>query len=315
MKKHLFVIDPLEKLQTSKDSSLLMAHTSKREGLESYVTFPDQCFLKNRAPSLTISCWEYETSIKDSFYLDTFGLGEKKNLLIDQTVTIHLRKDPPFDRSYLHFCWILQEMKKTGATLLNDPSGILLFNEKIMALAHKKAIPSYIGTNPNEGLLFLQELQKEGHAEAIIKPLDLFQGQGVTKLALDPLPQKLPSLPEGAFILQPFIPSVQKGEVRATYFASTLLGAILKRPRPGDFLTNIARGGSFEKMELPPLFHQKCLPVCQDLQKKGVFLVAFDLLGGEISEVNITCPGLLVELSSASKKNVCQEIFKKDQRG
>ena len=37
--------------------------------------------------------------------------------------------------------------------------------------------------------------------------------------------------------------------------------------------------------------------------------IAFDILADAISEVNITCPGLLVEVSFAMKKNLADVVI------
>ena len=41
----------------------------------------------------------------------------------------------------------------------------------------------------------------------------------------------------------------------------------------------------------------------------GVDWVAFDILGDSVQEVNITCPGLLVEVSYAFERNLADEII------
>jgi glutathione synthase len=41
----------------------------------------------------------------------------------------------------------------------------------------------------------------------------------------------------------------------------------------------------------------------------GVDWLAFDILGDANTEVNITCPGLLVEVSYAHKKNLADVVI------
>ena len=44
--------------------------------------------------------------------------------------------------------------------------------------------------------------------------------------------------------------------------------------------------------------------------EEGIYFVAFDIIGDNISEVNITCPGLMVEVSEACKKNLAEEMVR-----
>ena len=47
------------------------------------------------------------------------------------------------------------------------------------------------------------------------------------------------------------------------------------------------------------------------LSEDGIRFVAFDVLDNVISEANITCPGLVVEVSNAFGKNLATEIVKR----
>ena len=64
----------------------------------------------------------------------------------------------------------------------------------------------------------------------------------------------------------------------------------------------------FEKIELPEHLKRECQEVSSRLLKDGVRFIAFDLLGDCITEINVTCPGLLVEVSYAHNKNFADII-------
>ena len=84
--------------------------------------------------------------------------------------------------------------------------------------------------------------------------------------------------------------------------------AIIKIPKNGEFLANIAQGASYKAIKLTDAQKNNCDYFAQKLMKSGVDWIAFDLLGDFVSEVNITCPGLLVEVSSAHQKNLALQI-------
>jgi glutathione synthase len=114
----------------------------------------------------------------------------------------------------------------------------------------------------------------------------------------------------GPVVAQPYCSDVEKGEIRAIFYKSKELGSILKVPQSGEFLANIAQGASFSSIELTSVLQKECTEICRELEKDGVDWVAFDILGGHVSEINITCPGLLVEVSFAHQKNLALEMIK-----
>jgi len=78
----------------------------------------------------------------------------------------------------------------------------------------------------------------------------------------------------------------------------------MKKPVGGDFLANIAQGAHFEAYELTGEIKKECDDIASELLKDGVNFIAYDILGGAVTEINVTCPGLLVEVSYALKKNM-----------
>ena len=156
-------------------------------------------------------------------------------------------------------------------------------------------------------------MKKDGHLELVLKPLDLFQGIGVEKVNLDGSEReafnKKVSEYAGAIIAQPFLKEIQDGEVRSTYFKGVEIGSILKIPKSGDFISNIAGGASFEFYETTRKQKEICKAISIELMKHGVDWIAFDILGEYVQEVNITCPGLLVEVSKACDKNLANNII------
>ncbi len=60
---------------------------------------------------------------------------------------------------------------------------------------------------------------------------------------------------------------------------------------------------------LSAIARARCEAIVKELASHGVDWVAFDILSDSISEVNITCPGLLVEVSYAMKKNLADVVI------
>ncbi len=310
---HVFLIDPLENLNIKKDSSLMMASTFKSQGLKVSLLFEKDFFLLNKnLPEFNV--YQFEAEFEDnSYYLKKFVTTTDSKLLMTKDVTIHLRLDPPFDTRYLRILWLLDQLHIRGVVIVNNAKGVLTHNEKLFAYEHHSSMETYIGSSLSGFKSFVKNI--ESH-DLIIKPLDLFQGIGVEKVSKYDvhLEEKFMAKVvehKGAVVVQAFNPKVAEGEIRALYFDGVELGSILKVPKKGEFLANIAQGASYSPIELISVVKDACEEISLLLKRYGVRFVAFDVLGESISEVNITCPGLLVEVSSAHKKNLALEILKR----
>lgn len=311
--KHILFIDPIEKLNPKKDSTLMLALTMQNAGIEVYLLFEKDFYIDNKAKPL-FKLYNFEGHFEDNgCYLKKFHLTTENEIEINQNDFIHMRIDPPFDTRYLRYLWMLKYFKNLGIKIVNSPEGIMQFNEKLHAYSQKSSLESYVGSS-TIGFMNFVEKMKINNDEMILKPLDLYQGFGVEKVSLkDPL---LLSLFEkkvkdngGAIVAQPFCQDVVNGEVRAIYFKGKELGSILKVPKSGEFLANIAQGAQFHAIELSASVKNECEKIAKNLMSEGVDWIAYDIMGNHVSEINITCPGLLVEVSFAHKKNLAEELI------
>ena len=313
--KHILFIDPIEKLNLKKDSSLMLATTMKQSGIEVYLLFEKDFYLSNKKkPEFKVYDFSGEF-YDDGCYIKSFKLGAESLQSITPEDILHMRIDPPFDTRYLRYLWMLRYYQEQGIRVVNSPDGILKFNEKLHAYAQPSSLASYVGSSVSEFMNFVEVLKKEYHEELILKPLDLFQGIGVEKISINrsDLKEKFESKileNNGPVVAQPFCKDVTSGEIRALYFKGMEIGSILKIPKSGEYLANIAQGADFHAIQLSPSVKNECDRICAELLRDGVDWVAFDIMGEHVSEINITCPGLLVEVSFAHKKNLAAEILK-----
>lgn len=312
--KHILFIDPIEKLNPKKDSTLMLATTMKNQGVEVYLLFEKDFYISNKLiPEFTVYDFSSEF-YDDGCYLKSFQLGGGFVQKITTKDIIHMRIDPPFDTRYLRYLWMLRFYQQQEIKIVNSPDGILKYNEKLHAYAQPSSLASYVGSSVNEFMKFSELMKKEDHQELILKPLDMYQGIGVEKISINRADLsdkfKLKVLENnGPIVAQPFCKEVVNGEIRSLYFKGIELGSILKVPKRGEYLANIAQGADFHAVKLTPSLKGECERICSELLLDGVDWVAFDIMGEHVSEVNITCPGLLVEVSFAHKKNLAIELL------
>jgi glutathione synthase len=309
---HLLLIDPIHKLNIKKDSSLMLALAMQKRGIEAYVFFEDDFAIHNQGQQkLTVQ--SFSGSLKDDqIYLASFETTGSKVIELKPSDIIHMRLDPPFDSRYLRVLWMLDHLVTLGIQVVNDPRGIMQFNEKLYAYRKEGSVASFVGQNLKLAQQFVQALNKKTTSALILKPMDLYSGIGVEKLPLvgweKRFEEKVREL-NGPVIVQPFIEAVTTGEIRSLYFKQKEIGTILKTPKEGDFLSNIAQGATFHTEPLSALARARCEAIVKELAAYKVDWVAFDILEEAVTEVNITCPGLLVEVSYAMKKNLADVVL------
>ncbi|RZF22448.1 hypothetical protein DAY19_01365 [Halobacteriovorax vibrionivorans] len=310
--KHIFFIDPIEKLVTKKDSTILMALTAQEKGNEVFVLFEDDFYIKN-VGQVSFDCYKITGDINENFYIENFQVNEKEKVTLSHEVILHMRIDPPYDSRYQRYLWMLDFLEsKTAVQVKNNPIGIMKHNEKLEAYLLENSLESYVGTSLNGVKSFVEKISAQGVRELILKPLDLYQGIGVEKISVNELEAKFKAKCDefkGPVVVQQFDESVYAGEIRSIFYRAKEIGTILKVPQEGEYLANIAQGAKYSAVDLDPKVKNECEEVCKKLMNDGVDLVAFDILGNRLSEVNVTCPGLMVEVSSAMKRNLVLDLF------
>tara|TARA_B100000925_G_scaffold291479_1_gene279692 strand:- start:17427 stop:18359 length:933 start_codon:yes stop_codon:yes gene_type:complete len=305
--KHVILIDPLKKLILKKDSTLLFSKSLVDSKNDVFFLFREDFCISNIDSYIDVSVPTFETG--SSSEITCVKLDQTK-VKVTSDVCFHMRLEPPFDTNYLRVLWMLKFIQSKGARVINDPSGIMNFQEKIFPMEAQKTTPTAVIRSFEQFKVFAQNLPKE--REFILKPLDLFQGLGVTKVDISKFSDiefvKLSNDFGGLLIVQPYLKKIEHGEIRSTFYAGQEIGSILKTPPKGSFLANIAQGASYEKINLKPNVRDECKRAAKFLNEKGVPWVAFDLLDGKISEANTTCPGLIYETSVAHGENLADKI-------
>jgi glutathione synthase len=218
-------------------------------------------------------------------------LGEPQRLPIDAFPRVWMRKDPPVDEAFLYATLLLELAERQGIRVLNRPASLLLWNEKLGSLGfgHLMA-PTLVSGDVEELAAFAG-----GQDEVVLKPLGGRAGQGVVRttaaapglralLELVTDQQRLPVM------AQAFLPAVTAGDKRILLVDGEPLGALNRRPLPGEFRSNLAVGGEPEPTELTAAERAICAELAPALQAAGLFFVGIDVIGDRLSEINVTSP-------------------------
>lgn len=289
---HLFLIDPLESLNKELDSSLRLMFELKALGHDVLVAEPRQLGWRTGGHAAAAArVIAFGKTAKE------FTAGGQQQRSLGDFAAIHMRKDPPYDLDYITTTWLLDATPK-ATRVYNSPSSLRTFNEKLAILRFPEATrPALVSADPDA---LLQFAQSDAAGDAILKPLTLFGGRGVERLqvAKDPAQARAKLAEEtgnGAHLrlIQPFDAGVFQGELRAFTAFGKAIAWCLKKPAAGQYLANTRAGATLHPYTPTGDELRRVTDVAAALLKEGVAFIGFDVIGGYISEINITSPRLL----------------------
>lgn len=236
--------------------------------------------------------------------------GKEEVVRLADVEAVLIRKDPPFDAMYLYATLILERVR--GRTLLmNDPRGLRDCNEKLYALHFAKWMPrTLVSSNADEIFDFVKSVGGQG----VIKPLDLAGGSGV--MMLSPVDKNARSIVELVTVegtrfamVQEFLPAVVQGDKRILLLDGKVLGAINRIPRGDDFRSNIHVGGSVEAVAVTDEERKMIDDLAPRLKQDGLVFVGLDVIGGKLTEVNVTSPTGIQQLSQHMKRDAAADVI------
>ena len=299
----LFIADPLESFKIQKDTTLAMMRVSQEAGHRLWF-----CQSKNilwRDDLVVADC--QSLAIKPSS-TTWFELGEIESRSLKSFSAVLMRTDPPFDIEYLNTTWMLSAAVRQGAKVFNEPSAVRDHSEKLSITEFPELIPPTLVTRE---LAAVERFHQE-HRDIVIKPLDGMGGIGVFRVGVDGL--NLASIVEtlgenGArtLMVQRFLPEIAQGDKRVLLIGGEVVPFALARiPQGSEIRGNLAAGGKGVAMPLTETEKRIAEKLAPVLNQRGLFLVGLDLIGGYLTEINVTSPTCFVEITDQSNFNVAQ---------
>ncbi len=304
--KFLIVMDDIATINYKKDSTLAMMWAiSERGHFLSYCQIQDLWLddgvLKVDATAVQV----YRHT--ERFY----ELGERDVRVASEFDVILMRKDPPFDMKFLYALYLLEYAQKQGVLVINDPRSVRDCNEKLFAtqFAHLMT-PTTVSSQQTHLRAFINK-----HKDVIVKPLDGMGGMGIFRLDIDSpnigstleLLTQMGSLPVMA---QRYIPEIKEGDKRILIVGGKPVPYCLARiPSDGETRGNLAAGGRGVAMPLSDVERQLAEAVAPVLLEKGLYFVGLDVIGGYITEINVTSPTCIREIDEAYETNIAGELI------
>jgi len=298
----LYVMDPLARVLVDKDTTFAFLLEGERRGHEQRQCGVADLFLEQSVPHARTrrvhvrrAAIHYTLSDERSFPLGTFDV-------------VFMRKDPPFDLSYYFATQVLGLADPAVTLVVNDPRGLREANEKLYALHFPELIPeSLVSADPARLKAFMDRLG----GEMIVKPLDGCGGAGVFHLHrgdrnLNAILELSTANGIRPVMAQRYLAAVrEEGDKRLIVLAGEPLGAVRRIPREDEHRGNIHVGGRVERAPVDARDREICRQMAERLLADGLYFVGLDVIGGLLTEVNVTSPTGIQEIDRLD--GVCLE--------
>lgn len=224
----------------------------------------------------------------------------KKDELIFENITdldaLFLRKNPPLIYQTMEFLAPVNER----VFMINSTSGQVLANSKLYTLNFPEIIPeTHISRDPTR----LKKIIDDFGGSMVVKPLQRYGGEGVIKVSvrdkenlnslINYYVQAFRNYPNREPIMvQEYLDGVQEaGDVRILLLNGEILGAMRRKPKDGDFRTNIHAGARAYKHELTAAEKRICETIKYRLVQDGLYFVGIDIIADRLVEINCLSPG------------------------
>jgi len=216
--------------------------------------------------------------------------------LADEVDVVLMRQDPPFDIAYITAAHLLERLRER-TLVINDPRSVRDAPEKLFVLDFARFMPPTMITRSLDELIAFHLR----HGEIVMKPLHGNAGAAVFRIGNDganlrALAELFGEVWKEPYIAQAFLPAVSEGDKRIILVDGEPIGAINRVPGKGEIRSNLAAGGTAAKTALTPREREICDALAPELKARGLLFVGIDVIGGHLTEINVTSPTGLVAL-------------------
>jgi glutathione synthase len=208
------------------------------------------------------------------------------------------RKDPPVDRDFIVATQILALCDDT--LVLNRPVSVIAFNEKLLAIEFADLMPA---TRVTRQIAELRDFMAAHGGEMVVKPLDGKGGEGIFHVHegdrnLSSILEQSTRFGTRAIMAQEYVAAIRKGDKRILLLEGEPIGAVLRVPAERESRANLHVGGNAERAPLDDDDRRIIARVGPMLKDHGLFFVGIDVIGGRLTEINVTSPTGVQEINA-----------------
>ncbi|MEG0556043.1 glutathione synthase [Comamonas sp. lk] len=290
----LFVADPLESFVIYKDSTFAMMREAQRRGHQIVACHPEDISWQSGGKVQAKMRFITLTGDKNHWFEET---ATEIKALADLDAVI-MRKDPPFDSEFFYATHMLGQAEREGAKVFNKPSALREHPEKLAIMEFAQFIsPTLVTRNAQDIRAFHAE-----HKDVILKPLDGMGGMGIFRVGEDGrnLGSIIETLNHGgatSVMVQKFLPDIVHGDKRVLIIGGKPVPYCLARiPQGNEVRGNLAAGGKGVAQALGEQDKAIAEHIGERLVKRGLLLIGLDIIGHNVTEINVTSPTCFQEI-------------------
>lgn len=302
------LMDALHTLKPYKDSTVAMINSAQRRGWScSYFTQHDLFCQGGLAYAHTHAITIND--ITQPNWADTRPLGEQP--LTDFDIIL-MRKDPPFDMEYIYSTYALELAEKQGVLVANKPQSLRDANEKFFTLNFPQCCPVTLVSRDIERLRAFWHT----HQQVIFKPLAGMGGRSVFHVDeegrnLSVILEVLTHGEQISVMAQQYIPEISThGDKRIILINGEPVPYALARiPAKGELRGNLAAGASGKVVPITERDRWICQQIAPSLIAKGLYFVGIDVIGDYLTEINVTSPTCICEISAETGLDIADDYL------
>jgi glutathione synthase len=299
-------MDPIERINVRGDSTFALLLEAQARGHRIGYYTPDRLALLNNSLFATVQ----PLTVRDTVG-DHFTLGEGKRTALTDFDVVLLRQDPPFDLGYITTTHLLERIHP-DTLVVNDPAQVRNAPEKMFVNMFSDLMPP---TLISRDLAEIKSFRAE-HGDIVMKPLYGHGGGAVFRLTKSDLNfgslyDMFAATFREPWVIQKFLPEVKDGDKRIILVDGEFAGAVNRVPAADDLRSNMVRGGSPKETELSPREREICRRLAVPLRERGLLFVGIDVIGGQLTEINVTSPTGIRAIRNLGGPDVAAAIWNK----
>jgi glutathione synthase len=312
--KLAFIIDPIDRLDPTHDTSVALMEAAQQMGHEVWITIANSLTVIGSKAYGTVTPVDLvPVTLGDDRWIavpDWFKLGTPEFLPLETFDVVWMRTDPPVNTAYLYATYILDYVDPAKTRVVNAPAGVRSANEKMYALQFIQSIPETIVTQNKQ--VIQDFLDQKG--KAVMKPLGGKAGEGI--LLLEKGDRNFNSLVEMStlqgtlpIMVQTYLPEAKLGDKRVILLNGEPIGAVNRVPTGNEFRGNMAVGGRADAVEITARDREIAAELAPALRRDGLIFVGMDVIGGFLTEVNVTSPTGIREIDRLSDVSLAKQVM------
>ena len=236
-------------------------------------------------------------------------LGDMEARAAESFDVILMRQDPPFDMQYIAATHLLESVMDQ-TLVVNNPIEVRNAPEKLLVTQFREFMPpTLISRDPEAIKDFRQE-----YPDTIVKPL--FGNGGAGVFHLKPDDENLSALLETFFatsreplMVQAYASEIRQGDKRIILIDGEPAGALNRLPADGEARANLHVGGTAAAVGLTERDRQVCEALGPLLKERGLLFTGIDMIGPYLTEINVTSPTGLQEISRFNGVDLPAQIW------